>query len=91
MNNPSSSNAPQDPVPPLSEQAVDVERESTEEAAERAAKPRRIPSVHDARECCNVSACCESVTRFVKDYPCLSVGIAFALGIVAGRCVSIED
>lgn len=28
--------------------------------------------------------------RFVKENPCLTVGIAFALGVVAGRCAAIE-
>ena len=90
MNNPFPSNAPQDPVPPLSNQAGAVERETTGEAAERAGDSRRLASARERRDCCDASACCDSVTNFVKDHPCLSVGIAFALGVVAGRCAAIE-
>ncbi|MEK7949362.1 hypothetical protein [Luteolibacter soli] len=74
MNHPSSSNNPsQEPVPPLSDQAAGVERESAAEAA------------------CDASACCESMIRFVKEHPCLSVGLALAIGLIAGRCVAIDN
>jgi len=90
MNNPFSSNAPQDPVPPLSEQTGAVERETAEEAAARARESRRLASAGGGHDCCNVPACCQSMTRFVKEHPCVSVGLAFALGILAGRCAAIE-
>lgn len=90
MNNPFSSKpSPEEPVPPLSDQARAVERESAEEAAARASESARLASVAERRECCDTSAC-HSMTRFVQEYPCLSVGLAFGLGLIAGRCAAIE-
>jgi len=90
MNNPFSSNPSQDPVPPLSDEAGNVERESAGEAAARARESERIASASARRECCDTTAC-HSVTDFVHEHPCLSVGIAFGLGLVAGHCLAIDD
>jgi ElaB/YqjD/DUF883 family membrane-anchored ribosome-binding protein len=90
MNNPFSSNPPQDPVPPLSDQAGAVERESAREAAARARESERLASAAGRRECGD-TASCQSVTDFVHEHPRLSVGIAFGLGLLAGRCLAIED
>jgi ElaB/YqjD/DUF883 family membrane-anchored ribosome-binding protein len=91
MNNPFSSKpSPEEPVPPLSEQAGNVERESAEEAAARASESARLASVAERRECCDTTSACQSVTRLVQEYPCLSVGLAFGLGLLAGRCAAID-
>ena len=92
MNNPfsSSPNPPPEPVPPLSGHAGEVERESEEQAAARASESGRIASVAERRECCETSTC-QSVTRFVQEYPCLSVGLAFGLGVLAGSCAASFD
>jgi ElaB/YqjD/DUF883 family membrane-anchored ribosome-binding protein len=90
MNNPfPSTPSPEGAVPPLSDQAGAVERESTEEAAARARESERLAHASKRRECCETSAC-ESMTRFVQEHPCLSVGLAFGLGLVAGHCAAIE-
>jgi ElaB/YqjD/DUF883 family membrane-anchored ribosome-binding protein len=90
MNNPFSSDPSQEPVPPLSDQAGAVERESADEAAGRARESRRLAEAAERRECCDTTAC-QSVTGFVHEHPCLSVGIAFGLGLLAGRCLAIGD
>ena len=90
MNNPFSSDPSQEPVPPLSDQAGAVERESADEAAARARGSSRLAGVGERRECCEISAG-ESVTRFVQEHPCLSVGLAFGFGVLAGRCLAIDD
>jgi hypothetical protein len=92
MNNPfsSSPNPPQEPVPPLSGHAGQVERESEEHAAARASDSRRIASAAENREYGDTSAC-RSMTHFVQEYPCLSVGLAFGLGVLAGSCAASLD
>jgi len=91
MNNPfSSESSPQEPVPPLFDQAGQVERESAEDAAARASQSDRLAGMAERRECCETSVC-QSVTRFVREHPGLSVGLAFGLGLIAGRCAAIED
>ena len=90
MNDPfPSTPSPEGPVPPLSDKAGAVERESTEEAAARARDSERLAQVSERRECCETSAC-GPMTRFVREHPCLSVGLAFGLGLIAGRCAAIE-
>ena len=90
MNHPFSSNPSQEPVPPLSDQAGAVERESAGDAAARARKSERLASAAERREWGDAAAS-KSVTDFVHEHPCLSVGIAFGLGLLAGRCLAIED
>jgi ElaB/YqjD/DUF883 family membrane-anchored ribosome-binding protein len=90
MNNPFSSKPSQDPVPPLSDQAGAVERESEEQAAARAGESSRIASVAENRAH-DESPACRSVTGFVREYPCLSVGLAFGLGVLAGSCAASLD
>jgi len=91
MNNPfsSSQDPSQEPVPPLSGQAHAVERESAEHAAARAGECSRIARMLEER-CCADSVC-RSATQFVRDFPCLSVGIAFGLGLLAGKCAAAID
>jgi ElaB/YqjD/DUF883 family membrane-anchored ribosome-binding protein len=89
MNNPFSSQPSQDPVPPLSGKTENVERESAEDARDRAGESARLKSVAERRECCDASAC-QAMADFVRDHPCLSVGLAFGLGLVAGRCAAID-
>ncbi|MCW1925151.1 hypothetical protein OKA05_21505 [Luteolibacter arcticus] len=77
-------------MPPLFDQAGSVERESPGEAAARADTSARIASVREGRDP-SVPPVCQSMTRFVKEHPVLSVGLAFGLGIVAGSCAATMD
>ena len=90
MNNPFSSKPSQEPVPPLSGQAGAVERESPEEAAARASESGRLASVAERRECHDTHAC-QPITRFVQEHPCVSVGLAFGLGLLAGTCAAAVE
>lgn len=90
MNDPFSPKPPQEPVPPLSDQAGNVERESAEDATVRANESERLTRAAERRECCDTSAG-RSMIGFVQEHPCLSVGIAFGLGLLAGRCAAVED
>ena len=78
MNDPFSQEPRPESVPPLSDKSREVERESPEDAARRAGESERIGGA------CSATEACRSIKDFIHENPCLSVGIAFCIGLVAG-------
>lgn len=77
-------------VPPLSDKTAQVERESADEASQRARDSDRISSAY-ADDLCPTTRACEAVERFVHENPVLSVGLAFGLGLAVGAAVRLDD
>lgn len=90
MNDPYSPGSRPESVPPLSDKTSDVERESAEAAARRAKDSDRISS-GSSPDACGTDKACRAAQEFIQENPCLSVGIAFGLGVIAGCLLRIDD
>lgn len=77
-------------VPPLSDKSSKTERESADEASQRARNSERISRVH-ADDVHPTTRACEAVDRFVHENPVVSVGLAFGLGLAIGAVFRLDD
>ncbi|WP_375341838.1 glycine zipper domain-containing protein [Luteolibacter soli] len=90
MSDPLPSNPHPDSVPPLSDRASEVERESADHASKRARDSERISSA-SCDEVCATTRACEAVDRFVREHPLVSVGLALGLGLAVGASLRLNN